>query len=234
MVPAGRLQDRIGPRWVATAGGILTGIGFIIASYSVTLLWFVIGFGIFAGAGFGLGYASATPPAVKWFSARKTGLIAGLVVAGFGLASVYISPIANHLTGFTISGKPVPELELLAKEQTRTANELRHAQAALAAEHTEIAGKEMALKDADARLLALKGSNIHRTLFYFGIGFLIVVTLLSQFLVVPPPGYQPPDTSTGNAQTRQQRLTWGRARFSGPRSFTSFGSCMPLLPEQAS
>ena len=24
-VPAGRLQDRIGPRWVATAGGILTG-----------------------------------------------------------------------------------------------------------------------------------------------------------------------------------------------------------------
>ena len=209
MVPAGRLQDRIGPRWVATAGGILTGIGFIIASYSVTLLWFVIGFGIFAGAGFGLGYASATPPAVKWFSARKTGLIAGLVVAGFGLASVYISPIASHLTGFTISGKPVPELELLAKEQTRTANELRHAQAALAAEHTEIAGKEMALKDADARLLALKGSNIHRTLFYFGIGFLIVVTLLSQFLVVPPPGYQPPDASTGNAQTPAAAVNLG-------------------------
>lgn len=224
MVPAGRLQDRIGPRWVATAGGILTGIGFIIASYSVTLLWFVIGFGIFAGAGFGLGYASATPPAVKWFSARKTGLIAGLVVAGFGLASVYISPIANHLTGFTISGKPVPELELLAKEQTRTANELRHAQAALAAEHIEpgsaeilraaverleIAGKEMALKDADARLLALKERNIHRTLFYFGIGFLIVVTLLSQFLVAPPPGYQPPDTSTGNAQTPAAAVNLG-------------------------
>ena len=97
MVPAGRLQDRIGPRWVATAGGILTGLGCIIASYAVTVLWFVIGFGVFAGAGIGLGYAAATPPAVKWFSARKTGLIAGLVVAGFGLASVYISPVANHL-----------------------------------------------------------------------------------------------------------------------------------------
>ena len=57
MVPAGRLQDRIGPRWVATAGGILTGIGCIIASYAVTVSWFVIGFGIFAGAGIGLGYA---------------------------------------------------------------------------------------------------------------------------------------------------------------------------------
>ena len=108
MVPAGRLQDRIGPRWVATAGGILTGIGCIIASYAVTVAWFVIGFGIFAGAGIGLGYASATPPAVKWFSSRKTGLIAGLVVAGFGLASVYISPIANHLTGFTLTGQPRP------------------------------------------------------------------------------------------------------------------------------
>ena len=210
MVPAGRLQDRIGPRWVATAGGILTGTGFIIASYAVTLHWFVIGFGIFAGAGFGLGYAAATPPAVKWFSARKTGLIAGLVVAGFGLASVYISPIANHLTGFTLSGKPVPELEQLAREQAGFDSALKAAQAGLEAEQgdpgsveithsaLEITAKEAALQDADARLLALKERNIHRTLFSFGIGFLFVVTVLAQFLVVPPPGYQPPDVVPGD------------------------------------
>ena len=48
MVPAGRLQDRIGPRWVATAGGVLTGIGCIVASYAVTVTWFVIGFGVFS------------------------------------------------------------------------------------------------------------------------------------------------------------------------------------------
>jgi nitrate/nitrite transporter NarK len=47
--------------------------------------------------GLGFGYASATPPAIKWFPARKTGMIAGLVVAGFGLASVYIAPLANYL-----------------------------------------------------------------------------------------------------------------------------------------
>ncbi|MDP1602786.1 MAG: MFS transporter, partial [Legionella sp.] len=143
MVPAGRLQDRIGPRWVATAGGILTGLGFIIASYAVTLLWFVIGFGILAGAGFGLGYASATPPAVKWFPARKTGFIAGLVVAGFGLASVYISPVANHLTGFTISGAPVPELELLSREQTRIDSELKNARARLTSEPIEPGAAEI-------------------------------------------------------------------------------------------
>src|SRR5574340_54107 len=72
MVPAGRLQDRIGPRWVATAGGILTGIGCIIASYATTVLWYVIGFGLLAGAGIGLGYAAATPPAVKWRSEEHT------------------------------------------------------------------------------------------------------------------------------------------------------------------
>jgi OFA family oxalate/formate antiporter-like MFS transporter len=212
MVPAGRLQDRIGPRWVATAGGILTGIGCIVASYAVTVFWFVIGFGIFAGAGIGLGYAAATPPAVKWFSARKTGLIAGLVVAGFGLASVYISPIANHLTGFSLSGKPVPELELLAREQARFDSELKAAQAGGEAEQgdpgtaeithvsLEIAAKEAALHDAGARLLALKERNIHRTLLFFGIGFLFVVTALSQMLVAPPPGYQLPDGNPGAAR----------------------------------
>jgi len=36
---------------------------------------------------------------VKWFPASQTGMIAGLVVAGFGLASVYIAPTAQALLG---------------------------------------------------------------------------------------------------------------------------------------
>jgi OFA family oxalate/formate antiporter-like MFS transporter len=97
MVPAGRLQDKFGPRVVAAIGGVLVGIGFILASMTTTPLGFVIGFGIIAGAGIGFGYASATPPAVKWFPAAKTGLIAGIVVSGFGLASVYAAPLAKYL-----------------------------------------------------------------------------------------------------------------------------------------
>jgi nitrate/nitrite transporter NarK len=223
MVPAGRLQDRIGPRWVATAGGILTGIGCIIASYAVTVSWFVIGFGIFAGAGIGLGYASATPPAVKWFSSRKTGLIAGLVVAGFGLASVYISPIANHLTGFTLTGQPVPAVVELSRAKALADAEYEKAQRLLATSQAEFGGadvthvavdleaKDTARKDAAAQLLALKERNIHRTLLFFGIGFLIVVTALAQFLVAPPPGYQPPDAGTGAAKTTAAALNLGPA-----------------------
>ena len=97
MVPAGRMQDKIGPRIVATLGGILVGLGLIIASTTSSVGVFVIGFGVLVGAGLGFGYASATPPAVKWFPAAKTGLIAGIVVSGFGLASVYTAPLTTAL-----------------------------------------------------------------------------------------------------------------------------------------
>ena len=97
MVPAGRMQDKLGPRIVASLGGVLVGVGMIVASFTTTTAGFVLGFGVLAGAGIGFGYASATPPAVKWFPAAKTGMIAGIVVSGFGLASVYAAPLATWL-----------------------------------------------------------------------------------------------------------------------------------------
>ncbi|MBI5706817.1 MAG: OFA family MFS transporter [Armatimonadetes bacterium] len=99
MVPAGSLQDRLGPRLAATIGGILVGAGFIVCSLTTTTLGYIFGFGVLAGSGFGFGYAAATPPAVKWFPAARTGVIAGIVVAGFGFASVYVAPLANWLIG---------------------------------------------------------------------------------------------------------------------------------------
>lgn len=98
MVPAGRMQDRVGPRIVATIGGILGGLGLLLASRTTSPMGYVLGFGVLAGAGIGFGYASATPPAVKWFPDARTGLIAGIVVSGFGLASVYAAPLAKWLT----------------------------------------------------------------------------------------------------------------------------------------
>jgi len=103
MVPAGRLTDKWGPRIVATLGGIFTGGGMILAGLKVDLTVLIITFGLLLGAGIGLGYAAPTPSAVKWFGPHKRGLIAGLVVAGFGLASVYIAPLTNYLLNFGIS-----------------------------------------------------------------------------------------------------------------------------------
>jgi MFS transporter, OFA family, oxalate/formate antiporter len=97
MVPGGRLQDRIGPRWVATFGGFLVGLGMVLASFTTTFTGYMLGFGLLAGAGIGFGYASATPPAVKWFPAARTGMIAGIVVSGFGLSPVYAAPLTTWM-----------------------------------------------------------------------------------------------------------------------------------------
>jgi nitrate/nitrite transporter NarK len=97
MIFAGRIQDKLSPRLTAIIGGILTGAGLIVISQSNALSAWILGFGVLTGLGLGFGYASATPPAIKWFPASKTGMIAGIVVAGFGLASVYIAPLANFL-----------------------------------------------------------------------------------------------------------------------------------------
>jgi len=89
--------DKIGPRLVASVGGLLVGIGMILASMTTSPMGYMLGFGLLAGAGIGFAYASATPPAVKWFPAARTGLVAGIVVSGFGLASVYAAPLAKWL-----------------------------------------------------------------------------------------------------------------------------------------
>lgn len=99
MILAGKCQDKFGPRLTAFIGGILVGLGFIWISQTTSYVSWVLGFGLLAGVGIGFGYSAATPPALKWFPPEKTGLIAGLVVSGFGLASVYIAPLSQYLLG---------------------------------------------------------------------------------------------------------------------------------------
>jgi MFS transporter, OFA family, oxalate/formate antiporter len=99
MILAGRCQDRFGPRLTASIGGLLVGAGFVLCSTTTSYGVWLLGFGVFAGTGIGFGYSSATPPALKWFPPAKTGLVAGLVVAGFGLAPVYLAPTSQYLLG---------------------------------------------------------------------------------------------------------------------------------------
>ena len=94
MIPAGRLQDRFGPRVAILAGGLLAGLGLVISGLGgPSLVAYIIGFGVFTGSGVGFGYAATTPASIKWFPPQRTGLIAGIVVAGFGLAPVVLAPL---------------------------------------------------------------------------------------------------------------------------------------------
>ncbi|MGA2333523.1 MAG: OFA family MFS transporter [Syntrophales bacterium] len=98
VVFAGRMQDKLGPRLIATLGAVMLGTGLISCSFAHTPISMVLTYGI-AGIGNGLCYASTIPASIKWFPPERKGLVTGIVVSGIGLASVYISPIANWLLG---------------------------------------------------------------------------------------------------------------------------------------
>ncbi|KHF40191.1 L-lactate MFS transporter [Halalkalibacter okhensis] len=93
---AGRLQDRIGPRWVATIGGCLLGLGLILASQATTLLQLYFFYGVIGGIGIGMTYVCPLSACVKWFP-DKRGLISGVAVAGFGLGGLIFKPVIEWL-----------------------------------------------------------------------------------------------------------------------------------------
>jgi OFA family oxalate/formate antiporter-like MFS transporter len=99
MIPAGRLQDRIGPRKVASIGGILLGISFLLAAFVVTKErpWALyLTYGIIGGAGIGFAYVCPIAACMKWFPDKK-GLITGLAVAGFGAGALFFAGPASEL-----------------------------------------------------------------------------------------------------------------------------------------
>jgi len=129
-----RLLGRFGPRIVVSAGGVMAGLGVIISSFSNSPWIFMLAFGVLLGSGIGFVYASASPTALKWFAASKTGLISGIVVAGFGLGSAWVAPLARSL---------------------------------------------------------IASVGLQTTMFYLGIGMLIVVVGFAQLLKFPPTDFIP-------------------------------------------
>ena len=75
------------------------GLGILVTSFATAdnHLPALIGFGGLCGIGMGLGYASATPAAIKWFPSSMKGRVTGVVVAGMGLAASYLAPLSNLL-----------------------------------------------------------------------------------------------------------------------------------------
>jgi MFS transporter, OFA family, oxalate/formate antiporter len=105
MIPGGKLQDRFGPKIGATLGGLSLAAGCILSGLMKSYLGLILGFGILGGIGMGLGYAAPTPAALKWFGPHRRGLIAGIVVGGFGGAALYVAPLGQYfIEKYGISG----------------------------------------------------------------------------------------------------------------------------------
>ncbi|MCF7983449.1 MAG: OFA family MFS transporter [Thiohalocapsa sp.] len=102
VILGGRIQDRLGPRWVGTFGGLILGLGLILAgltgkfSEGVALAWLVGTYAVLGGIGIGMAYVCPIATCVKWFP-DKRGLITGLAVAGFGAGAFFFAPLARAL-----------------------------------------------------------------------------------------------------------------------------------------
>ncbi|MFX0169523.1 MAG: OFA family MFS transporter [Candidatus Hodarchaeota archaeon] len=109
MILAGRWQDRIGPRKVATLGGILLGAGYLLASLVdmvsagnsvIGTTWLITTYGIIGGAGIGFAYVCPIAALVKWYPDKK-GLITGVAVAGFGAGALVMGYVEEFLLLFS-------------------------------------------------------------------------------------------------------------------------------------
>ncbi len=85
---AGRWQAKAGPRRVAITGGLVMGLGCLVAWAAGANYWgILLGMGVLLGAGIGLAYVCPIAALVKWYPDKK-GLITGFAVAGFGFGAL--------------------------------------------------------------------------------------------------------------------------------------------------
>jgi MFS family permease len=92
----GALSDRLGTRAVVFLGGVLLGLGTVMASGATTLGQFQLYFGVMVGFATGSLYTPLTATTTRWFT-RHRSLAVALVSAGLGLGSTTTAPLARWI-----------------------------------------------------------------------------------------------------------------------------------------
>jgi MFS family permease len=93
---SGPLADRFGPRRLAVAGMLLTGLGLALASQARSLIEVYAAYGLGVGLGIGTSYVPVLGAMQQWF-VRQRGLASGLGVAGIGVGTLVMPPVAAAL-----------------------------------------------------------------------------------------------------------------------------------------
>lgn len=92
----GALTDRCGPRIVVLSGGVLLGLGLLLASRATSLIEFQLIYGIGVGGAAGAVFTPTFATITGWFE-RHRSLAVSLVSAGMGVAPLTVSPFASWL-----------------------------------------------------------------------------------------------------------------------------------------
>ncbi len=97
MISGGYINDRLGPKLVLLAGGLLFGGGMFAAGYVRSVAALVLTFGLGCGFGLGLIYGVTVSNTVKLFPDRS-GFAGGVITAACGAGSIIASPLVGVLT----------------------------------------------------------------------------------------------------------------------------------------
>ena len=95
----GLWQDRSGPRLIASVGGVLLAIGWMLSAIvgrNPNAL--ILTYGCLVGLGTGFGYVAPIATLVKWFP-DKRGMMVGLAVMGIGISPLVFAPFIERLVG---------------------------------------------------------------------------------------------------------------------------------------
>ncbi|WP_176041784.1 MFS transporter [Burkholderia stabilis] len=93
---SGPLADRFGSRRLAVAGMLLTGAGLAAAGAAQSLVQVYVAYGLGVGLGVGCAYVPAVGAVQRWF-VRRRGFASGLAVAGIGVGTLVMPPLASAL-----------------------------------------------------------------------------------------------------------------------------------------
>ena len=96
LICGGAINDKLGPRGVMLAGGLLFGIGTLLAGFATSLPMLAAVYGFLPSLGSGFTYSCTVSSLVKFFPDRR-GLVGGISTASLGLSSVVVPPVANVL-----------------------------------------------------------------------------------------------------------------------------------------
>ena len=148
----GKYIEKMGPRKVGMIGGVVVGLGWILASFATSPTTLAVLYGFVAGVGVGIAYGCPITAAARWFP-DKRGLAVGLTLLGFGFSAFITGKVADMLTA---------------------------------------------------------NVGIFNAFRFLGIGFLVLIVVLSMFLVFPPAGWcprgwKPPAAAAGAAKAEFTR-----------------------------
>lgn len=92
---AGKLSDRLGPRFILGAGGLFSGAGYLLMAQISTVWQVYLFFGLIEGIGIGCTIAPLLSTIPRWF-VKKRGLMMGLFLSSCGLGTMIIPPVATQ------------------------------------------------------------------------------------------------------------------------------------------